>query len=631
MSIRRLSPRLAVATALALTTALPAPAQDIELAEIIITAFRTAVDRIRTGVSVTVVDEEDLGRSRDATVAETLSRIPGVAVAASGPFGNSTNLRIRGADGRYLAVYVDGIRVSDPSGTTVSFDWAGLTPAGIARIEVLRGSQSALWGGSAVGGVVNITTRGEMEEGLHQTAAVEGGSYGTAKLSYGLTHKSGGTEIAFSASAVSTEGFSAYDGGAEADGARATRLSFSARHQVSDTLAIGGALFLNDLQQEYDGYGPVCPPGLPAWITSCLNDISGNEQTRREIGARAFAELSTGTTTHTFDATVFDVTRDYVDGGFAYGYEGRRTTLGWQATTEASDALTFVYGIDWSRETARYTNLPAGVADTELFGAFAQALWSPTEALDISAALRSDRNSGFGTFNTGRLAIAYRPAEGTTLRAAIATGFRAPSIDERFGDYGSFVGNPGLKPEESLSYEIGAEQQFASGASLSATLFRLEVDNLISYKFGIPLSTLENLPGASVRQGVEIAGSLPLSDTVTLGLAYSYTDARRPTGARLTQVPFHNLTLSLDGELSDRLSGGLSLTHVAGRVDNEANTFDLVAMPDYTVLNAQMTYGLTDAADLYFKVENLLDEDYQIVNGYAAPGRSVYLGLQAKF
>ena len=618
--------RPAVSLAVSLFTllaAMPAQAQDIELAEIVVSALRTAAERLRTGVSVSVVDGEDLAAARSTTIAETLARLPGVSVSQSGPFGNASNLRVRGADGRYLAVFVDGIKVSDPSGVQVTFDWGNLMTADIGRVEVLRGSQSALWGGSAVGGVINITTRAAVEAGLHQSVTAEGGSYGTAKLSYGLTQKDDRMELAFTATHLRTDGFSAFDGGTEKDGAEATRLSFSSRYQLSDTLALGGAAFWQDTTQDYDGY-------TPAFV---LGDLIGYSQTRREAGARVFAELSLGQTEHLFELTALDVTRSYDQAGSIDSYGGKRLTFGWQGTTEVSPEVTLVYGADWSRETAEYTNLPGGSAATEIYGAFAELLWAPSDSFDLSAALRSDRNSGFGSFTTGRLALSWRPADGTTLRAAYATGFRAPSIDERFGDYPGFfpfVGNPALQPEDSTSYELGVEQAFAGGASLSATLFRLDVDNLITYQFGAP-STLVNIPGVSTRRGAEIAGTLPVSEAVTLGLAYSYTEGRRPDGSRLLQVPYHQLSLTLDADLSDRLSAGLGLTHVAGRLDNDANTFSPVAMPDYTVLNTQVSYDLNDATELYLKVENLLDEDYQQVNGYAAAGRSVYLGLQAKF
>lgn len=618
--------RLALTAALLAATATSARAQGdapVDLGTIVLSALKTAAEALRTGVSVDVVETEDLDAARDTSLADTLARLPGVTVAQSGGFGATSALRIRGADGRYLAVFVDGIKVSDPSGVQVTFDWGSLMTADVGRIEVLRGSQSALWGGSAVGGVVNITTRAALDEGLHQTVTAEGGSYGTAKLSYGLTVKDDRSEFAFSAARLHTNGFSAFDGGAEADGADASRLSFSGRYQLSDTLAVGGALFWQDTTQDYDGY-------TPAFV---LGDLIGYSQSRRETGARLFAELSAGNTDHLFEVTALDVSRSYDQAGSLSSFGGQRLTFGWQGTTEMSEALTLVYGADWSEESADYTNLPGGTASTTIYGAFAQAVWAPSDSFDLSATLRTDRNSGFGSFTTGRLAMAWRPAEGTTLRAAYATGFRAPSIDERFGDYPGFfpfVGNPDLRPESSESIEIGLDQSFANGASLSATLFQLSIDDLITYQFGTP-STLVNLPGVSTRKGVEVAASLPLSDAATLGLAYTYTEGRRPDGSRLQQVPYHQLSLTLDADLSDRVSAGLALTHVAGRIDNDANTFSPVAMPDYTTLDAVVSYDLNDTTEVYLKLENLTDEDYQQVNGYAAAGRSVYLGLQAKF
>ncbi|MFZ1470566.1 MAG: TonB-dependent receptor, partial [Paracoccaceae bacterium] len=548
--------------------------------------------------------------------------LPGVSVTQSGPIGSTSTLRVRGADGKYLAVFVDGIKLSDPSGTSVSFDWGSLMTADIARVEVLRGSQSALWGGSAVGGVINITTRAGIEDGLHQSVTAEGGSYGTGKLSYGLTQKDDRMELAFTATRLHTDGYSAFDGGTERDGADATRLSLSTRYQLSDTLALGGSAFWQETTQDYDGY-----------TAFTLGDLIGYSQTRREAGARVFAELSLGQTEHIFDLTALDVTRSYDQAGSIDTYGGKRLTFGWQGKTGLSPAVDLIYGADWSRETADYTNLPGGTASTEIYGAFAEMLWAASDNFDLSAALRADHNSGFGSFTTGRLALSWRPADGTTLRAAVATGFRAPSIDERFGNYPGafpFVGNPSVQPEESLSYELGVEQAFGGGATLSATLFQLDIENLILYQFGAP-STVVNVPGVSTRKGVEIAAALPVSEAVSLGLAYTYTDGRDSAGARLVRVPYHELSLTLDAAVSDRLSAGLALTHVAGRMDNDANTFLPVAMPDYTVLAARVSYDLNDTTEAYLKLDNLLDEDYQQVNGYAAAGRSVYLGIQAKF
>ncbi len=622
-ALRQLLATSALSLAAVAPLAPPAAAQDSAtyLGEIVLSALRTAADRLSTGVSVSILTEEDLERDRSEKLADTLARLPGLSFSQTGPVGSNSALRVRGLDGRYLAVYVDGIRVSDASGTTVSFDFGSLLSSDIGRVEVLRGSHSALWGGSAVGGVINISTRAALENGTRQFAEVEGGSYGTGRLGWGLTHKDDRMETALTVTRFHTDGFSASDAGDEADGADIARLSFSTRYKVSDVLDVGGAFFVQDNRTEYD--------------PSSTTDGAGYDLDSRDIGARVFAELETGNTVHSFDVTAYDIRRTYTEPGDVNSYKGKRLTFGWQGVTTVSDALSFVYGADWSRETAEYTNLPSGSADTTIYGAFGQVIWSPSDSFDLSATLRADHDSSFGTFPTGRIALAWSPMENTTLHASVGRGFRAPSIDERFGDYpfpgSDFIGNPDLEPEKSWSYEIGVEQQLTNGGSLSATAFRIEIDNLVTYAWDPVLSTLENVPGESVSQGLELAAKLPVSDRVALGLAYTYTDARRPNGDRLARVPLNLLTLSLDAQVSDRLSLGLTAVHSAGMKDNDPATFSLVDAPDYTVFNAQANYRMTDSMDAYLRIENLTDEDYTTTLGYNASGRAVYLGLRAKF
>ncbi|MDO9637098.1 MAG: TonB-dependent receptor [Pseudotabrizicola sp.] len=622
--------RLALISALA-TTALATPAlaqdtDDIALDKITVTANRTVTDRKRTGVSATVISGSDLGAAQELGIASAFSRLAGLSVVQQGAFGSPASVRIRGADQRYIAVFIDGIRVSDPSGVQTEFDFGRLPTAGIDRIEILRGSQSALWGGSAVGGVINFTTARPTEDGTTQQVQTEAGSFGTASLSYSLTQKTTDLETALTLTHLRTDGFSAAATGTERDGAEATRASAILRYHLTDMLTLGGAAFHQKTNAEFDGY--IDTDGDTYGDT--FADLP-NVKSARETGLRAFAELSLGNTEHVFDVTRYQIGRNVSDENGVGEFKGNRTTVSWQATSDIIANLSLVYGADTMLEKAEYTNLPGGIADTRLSGAFAQALWAVTPQTDISATVRVDHNSTFGNFSTGRIALAFRPDDATTLRAAVATGYRAPSIDERFGNYPSlfFVGNPALTPEESLSLELGAEHEFAGGAVVSATVFRLEVDNLItSTAF---FDSLENIDGTSVRQGVELGAEIPLAEHFRFGVAYTYTDARRPDRTvgekRIGLVPYHELAAMLDSDITDRLSAGLSVKHAAGRKDDFGNS----DMPDYTVVNAQAAYQISDTAEVYMRIENLFDTDYQTSVGYASAGRSAYVGLRARF
>lgn len=606
---------LSLCAALACATVLPAQAQQVfDLDEIVFSANFAPTLRNRTGASVTVVDADQIQRAGDQQLSTLLSRLPGVSVYHSGGPGQEASLRMRGSDPRYVAVYVDGIRVDDTTTIGRAFDFRAMTTGDIGRIEILRGSQSAMFGGSAVAGVVNITSKRAVEDGFSQSASAEFGSYGTATASYSLGYRDDRLEAAMNVTHLRSRGFSAFDTlpkspAKQPDGFEGSRLSFSARYQVSEDVAIGGSAFFVRANADYDDFGA----------------DANNRSKRQEVGARVFAEYRTGIVLHEVAASRYHITRDFFSPAQAR-YTGTRDTLSYQATAEVSGQLTLILGADTNRETAV---TPSNIVNaTRTSGLYGQALWAPTEALDVSFTARVDRDSDFGNFATGRLAIAWQAAEGVTLRGAVARGYLSPTIFQRFGEPLFGIGpNPGLTPERSRSAELGVDVEFAGGAILSATAFYIGVENAIDYVFGAPPS-YQNLPGRSPRKGLELSAQLPVGETVVLGATYTYTDARRPNGTRAARVSRHDLGLTLDAVLADRLRGMLAVHHVA---DRPADGFPAVPMPDYTLVNAGLRSELTPQLDLSLRVENLFNTQYQQVQGYGTAERSVYLGLASRF
>jgi vitamin B12 transporter len=566
----------------------------------------------RTGVSVTVVSEEELSAAGDQQLSSFLGRLPGLSVSTEGALGQQSILRLRGADPRYIAVLVDGVRVDDPTGITVGFNFGHLTTADIGRIEVLRGSQSALFGGSAVAGVINITTKRAEAEGFSQRAAAEVGSFDTASAQYALQFRDDRFEAALTLSKVKTGGFSTYDTlpkdpTLEADGFDSERLSLSGRYQVNDALALGLSFFAQRTESEYDDF----------------RADGDNRQKRQETGARVFAEFQAGQTQHLFDMTRYDITREFFSPD-RDRYRGDRTGFSYQGTTVVSPALTLVYGADTTEETAL---TPTDLRNkTRISGVFVQGLWAPSSDLDVSLTARIDENSDFGTFTTSRLAAAWQVGDAVTLRGALARGYRAPSIFERFGEpLFAIAENPALEPESSDSVEIGMDYKLSNGGVLGATAFFLSVEDRIAYVPGTP-NIYDNVTGRSETKGIELSGKLPLGDRLSLGASYTYTDARTPTGARQNRVPRHEIGVSLESEITQRLRATVSLQHVADRPDDFG-----VAMDDFTVVNANFRYDITDTLEAHFRIENLFDEQYQHVAGYATSDRAFYVGLSSRF
>lgn len=614
------------ASIIATLAALPATAQDIPLAPIVVTPNRAPVEASRTGSSVTVITQDELDASGAQTLGEVLARVPGVTVTQSGSLGGTTNLRIRGASQEYTAVYVDGIRVDDPAANVVAYDLGSTMIADIGRIEVLRGSQSALYGGSSVGGVVNITSRRAERDGFSHRLEAGYGSAETRKLAYGMGFRQDKLEASLNVAHLATRGFSSIDTlrrdpAAEDDGAEINRLSFSARYQATDTLAIGGAAFRQNANNDYDGFSAE----------------DRNRQKRDETGARLFAEWKTGQTTHLFDATRYTQDRNAISTS-VQDYDATRTAFGYQGTSVLSPSLTLIYGADTTRETAKTPGFPGG-NDGRVSGAWVQALWAITPDLDLSATVRRDDNSRFGGFNSGRLAAAWQVSDAVVLRAQAARGFRAPSLYQQYGDPGnewfSIEPNTALRPEESRSYELGADVTLAGGAVLSATVFSLDIKDAITYCGAFDIACLngptapftnryENRPGTSERSGVELSAAVPVTDAVTVTGGYAYIDARTPSGERLPRVPHHDLSLAVDADFGSGLSGNVALNHIAR---NAVTQFEQ-PLDDYTVVNAGLSKTFAGDLTVSVTVNNLFDEEYQIVDTYGTQPRSVFVGLR---
>ena len=609
---------LATASALAVCAAGAAWAQEVyELDEITLSSTKSgaATPLDRTGASVQVITQDELEQADETTVAEFLARQPGISVSANGGIGTNTTLRIRGLGGQYVKVLVNGIDVTDPSSTQTQFDWGGLTTANLGRIEILKGSASSLYGSRAVAGVVSISTIKRPEEpGTATTLSLEGGSYETYRgaASFAYTGTRGG--LSFGIDHITTEGFSAKSGAGstEPDGYEGTQLTFTADVMATEMLKLGIAAYALDSEGDFDEFAG---DGTPPY------DETNSTESR---GVRAFAELMTGAVDHTLSFTYFKTDRTSSSNGIDTPFDGERKRVDYVGSYTASTQLTLTFGADWEEESFDSGTDTGSVETTGLFG---ELLYAATDDLDLSASLRMDDHSTFGNHVTGRLAAAYRLTGATTLRAVAATGFRAPSLYELNN---TLYGNPALDPEESTSFELGVEHEFGPGRSVQATAFHTKIDNLIQFVTLTPWPAFtgqyQQVAGESTSQGVELAGEWAVNDWLNLFGNYTYTDAEDATGARLLRVPAHDLTVGLGGDFASGWSGDLSLRHVADRPAEFG-----VAMGDYTVVNAGVSYAFTDNAEGYLRIENLLDETYETAAGYQASGRGLYAGLRASF
>ena len=612
--------RLALVSAALATAAAPALAledQVTNLDTITVTASAQPVDLSRTGASVDVLTTDDLA-SAPLSFGALLTRLPGVTLASNGGLGTLSDLRLRGLPGYYLGTRIDGIDVSDPSMGQLKFDFGALTTAGLSRIEVLRGSQSALYGSEAVAGVIDITSWRPDHEGTSGRVSLEGGSMGTLTAAGSVGLKSDRAELALSLSRTLTDGFSASALGTEEDGFRGTSASLHGRYALTESLSLGATLIGTDSLADLDS-------------TSGDTDYTVDTRLR---GGRVFATLDTGAVTQELSVAKLRTERVYSYGSL---YQGDRLTYAYTGRWQGG-ALSLNWGADRTEEdldvSSYGSRIDAGIATNAVF---AEALWAARDDLDLSVALRHDQHSLFGGETSGRLGLAFRPSEAWVIRAVAATGFRAPSPYELWSDYG----NAALQPETSRSFELGAERIFAAG-SLKATLFDTRITDKIdwdqsatscqSYVTTGRTGCYATVSGTTRSRGIELEGKADLARGWQVFGAYTYADADlRDAGitTRAARAPRHVLVAGVNRDFGTGWQGSLSARHVADRLDKVSGA--LVTMPDYTVADMAVSYAITETTRASLRIENLFDEDYQTVRNYAQPRRAIYLGIGTTF
>ncbi len=599
--------------------AAPAAAEPIVLSPIVISANRTPTAAELTGATVSVITQPTLQADGRPLLAEQLATLPGVTVQQNGPAGTVSGFTLRGAPQQYVRVLVDGIEISDPTAPQVTPSLSNLLTDDVSRVEVLQGSQSALYGGQAVAGVIDITSPRPTENGIENNLLLEGGGASTFRGRYSLAGRGDRGDFALTAARLQTDGFSAaeeLDGNRENDGYETTRLSATGTFYATDAVSLFGSAFWQKENGDYDGTD--FATGAPIDAPNTFDATSWG--LRAGASFTSFERLQS-----TVAVSWYRIDRTQRNEFGPFTTDGERARAEYLGAWQVSDQLNLQFGGDYTRETAD-TNF-SDKEQSWIAGVFTQADWSPVEALTVNAAIRQDQHSEFGGYTTGRLTAAYVLPSATILRASLGSGFRAPSIFELFD---AFSGNPDLQPETSRSADVGVEQGFLGGrGTVRATWFWLQINDLI--EFDDVTSRYFQTNGTATSEGLELSGAYALTDGLTLSGAYTYTDARQADGSPRDRVPRHAFDLSLDGNATDRITLGLGARYVAGYVDDSIAFPSLGFDSDYWLFNARVAYAVTENASLYVRAENLLDQQYQTARGYTATDRTFYFGVTGTF
>ena len=231
----------------------------------------------------------------------------------------------------------------------------------------------------------------------------------------------------------------------------------------------------------------------------------------------------------------------------------------------------------------------------------------------------------------------YELNDDASIRSAYGTAVKNPTFTERFGFYTNFIGNPFLEPEESVNWELGIDQRFFQGSlNLAATFFNSELENEIDGNSLDPITfgyTAINKQGLSKRQGIELYLSGQLTDMLSLYGSYTYTDSVEPdaNGQYQDEVrrPRNISSLNLSWQARKNL-------HVNTNVQFNGSQEDIVfpnnqTLDGFTLVNISANYSANEKLDIYLRLDNLLDENYEEVYSYQALGFGAHFGLRYRF
>ncbi len=576
-----------------------------ELPTVVVTANRVAQPLTDVLADVTLIDEPQIRRSGAVNIADLLQRQHGLELSRNGGPGTTTSLFMRGAENRFTAVYIDGVRVDTQA--TAGAPWEAIALGQIERVEIVRGPAAAVYGSDAIAGVVQIFTK-KGDGPFAPYAGVGIGSNATRKAEAGFSGKSGAVDYALGLSRDTSRGFDSRPGtNPDRDGWANSSVSGRLGVQLNDRHRLEASGTHVDMKAQYDGFTPG-------------QDDRGHHRLST-LGAAWAAQWSSAYRTRlsvSESRQRIDLMPDL--------YRTETTLRNYLLQNEWRRGDHLVTAALERRED-RLANPALNPWDTAIDrsrhqNGLALGYGYARGAHTLQLNLRHDRDSEFGGQTTGGAAYGYSFAPGWRVTAAAGTAFRVPTLYQRFSEYGL----ASLQPEKGRNVELGLH--WAQGASrFGVTAWRNQVRNLITFgaagACGSPYGCYENTGSADLR-GVTISGAHRLRG-VNLGGALDLQNPRDDqTGHLLARRAKRVLKLHADTRVGDWALGAEWMAS-SRRYDDAANTR---VLGGYGVVNLYASAPLGRDWQLLARIDNVGDKDYQLARGYATPGRSLYVGMR---
>lgn len=610
---------------------------------IIVTATRTPQVAAKIGASVTVLDGAAIARAQSIPVIDLLRDVPGVTFSRNGGVGTQTSVRIRGAESDQTVVLIDGVKLNDPSGPGGGYNFANLLVGDSERIEVLRGPQSTLYGSQAMGGVINVLSRtGDVPFGA--TLGLEGGGLSTVSARGSVRGKVGALSYSAAANHFETDSISAAASGTETDGFSNDGVQGRVNFALNEILDVEARVLWSDSEVGIDGFPPPNfvlsdtpevsqTQELIIYAGATLSLLDGRSRTRLGLSQTKTDRVNTNPTSN--PQTTFDA-------------NGTNKRVEIQSTFDVSPSFQIVAGGE-IEEASFVTASPSNFnpnptparATGELGALYIQGQASPTSWLTATLGIRHTTNDRFGEATNARATVAAALYDGNTIvRAAVADGFKAPTLFQTFSDFGNVT----LAPEEASSVELGVEQALFSRRFIgSITVFKRDTINQIDFIscfnnpiaicVGRPFGTYNNI-ARTQADGIEATLEAKLTQRFSVSAGYATLDARNKVignanfDRRLIRRAKETGFVTIGYDFAFGLDVSATYSIVGDSFNNASNS---VRLKGYELITLRASQKLGDTWSVYGRVENAGDAEYQTTTGYNSPPQQAFVGLRASF
>ncbi|EML0363962.1 MULTISPECIES: TonB-dependent vitamin B12 receptor BtuB [Providencia] len=572
---------------------------------------------------VTVVTREDIDHWQSNTVIDVLRRLPGVDIAQNGGMGQQSSLFIRGTESRHVLVLIDGVRLNQ-AGISGSSDMSQIPISLVQRIEYIRGARSAVYGSDAVGGVVNIITRRD-NDGITLNAGI--GSHSYQNYNGSTQQKIGeNTTVTAAGAYTHTKGFDLapkevsprqYD----KDGFLSKSLWLGVEHQFSSEILAYARAYGYDNRTSYD-----------------VSEYAGVSVDTRKLYSRTY---ETGLKYHQgkYSSSLmgsYGYSKDYNfdprKGQYSESAnldESKQYNIQW-GNSYLLDKGNISAGIDYQRQSIEPSSY-AMINEKQTLnntGIYLTGQYAIIDSVTAEAAIRSDHHSEFNWHTTWQSGLSWEFHEGYKLVGSYATAYKAPNLTQLYAysssAYGTTLGNPNLKPEESKQWEIGVEGT-TGPLFWQVNAYHNDIDNLIAYKSGYPTSTYENIGEAEIK-GVEWVGEFE-TGILHHQVTYQYVDPRnKKTDKVLERRAKQQVKYQLDWAI-DKVDMGLTYQYIGSRYDNDYSQFPSrrVKQGGVSLWDLTAAYPITSHLTIRGKIANMFDKDYETAYGYRTAGREYFL------